>query len=124
MRRHLTRFQPEVSLSRARVLTAFAQCLPQNFDHNFAIVRATSALAEKKSVTPAQLAIAWVTHLGPHVVALPGSSKASRTLENLGAAKVSLTDAEISELNKIVDECEVKGGRYNDAAEPHMHLWG
>ena len=56
MRRRFTRFQPE------------------NFKHNFALVEAVKSLAEKKGITPGQLAIAWVASLGPHVIPLPGSS--------------------------------------------------
>jgi pyridoxine 4-dehydrogenase len=104
MRRHLTRFQPE------------------HFAHNLALVKSTSALAERKGITPAQLALAWVARLGPHVVPIPGSSKAARTLENLGAADVVLSDAEAAELDAIIARTEIKGGRYNDAA--NHHLWG
>lgn len=46
----------------------------QNFKHNMAIVEGIKAIAEKKGVTPAQLSIAWVAALGPHVIPLPGSS--------------------------------------------------
>lgn len=39
-----------------------------------AIVDGIKAIAEKKNITPAQLSIAWVAALGPHVIPLPGSS--------------------------------------------------
>ena len=56
MRRHLTRFEEE------------------NFKHNMALVDSVKVIADKKGVTPAQLAIAWVISRGPHVVPMPGSS--------------------------------------------------
>jgi hypothetical protein len=46
----------------------------QNLKHNFAIVDALTAIATRKGITAAQLSIAWVSALGPHVVPLPGSS--------------------------------------------------
>jgi pyridoxine 4-dehydrogenase len=61
---------------------------------------------------------------GPHVVALPGSSKASRTQENLGAADVVLSAQEVAELDEIVAKAEIRGGRYNDKMAGKMHLWG
>jgi pyridoxine 4-dehydrogenase len=46
----------------------------ENFKHNFAIVDALKAVAEKKNITPAQLSLAWVSALGPIMIPLPGSS--------------------------------------------------
>ncbi|KAG8743113.1 hypothetical protein FRC12_015147, partial [Ceratobasidium sp. 428] len=53
---------------------------------NEGIVNALAEIANKKGVTLAQLSIAWVSSLGPHVVPIPGSSRAERTLENMAAA--------------------------------------
>ncbi|EIW60012.1 aldo/keto reductase [Trametes versicolor FP-101664 SS1] len=107
MRRHFSRFQEE------------------NFKHNMAIVDGIKAIAEKKNITPAQLSIAWVAALGPHVIPLPGSSNKKRNLENLAAGDVELTPAELAEIDDILAKHTVKGGRYNDAVDPKMlHLWG
>ena len=46
----------------------------QFFENNLANANALRAFAEKKGITPAQLAIGWVASLGPHVLPLPGSS--------------------------------------------------
>lgn len=37
-------------------------------------VDALTEIAKKKNITPAQLCLAWVSSLGPHVVPIPGSS--------------------------------------------------
>jgi pyridoxine 4-dehydrogenase len=105
-RRNMSRFQPE------------------NFAHNLELVNAISEIAQRKGVTPAQLAIAWVSHLGPHVVPLPGSSKKERTLENLAGIDVVLTADDSAEIEKVLESFEPKGGRYNDKMAPHLHLWG
>ena len=55
MRRHLTRFEEET------------------FKHNYALVDAVKAIAARKGITAAQLALAWVISRGPHVVPIPGS---------------------------------------------------
>jgi len=90
---------------------------------NKAIVEELKALAAKKGITPAQLAIAWVGSLGDHVIPLPGSSVKKRTLENLAAGDIVLTEADKAEIANITATHEVKGDRYfgNDAA---AHLWG
>jgi pyridoxine 4-dehydrogenase len=63
-----------------------------------------------------------VIQLGPHVVALPGSSKKDRTLENLGGGTVTLSKDELAEIDRILESFTVKGGRYNEAME--AALWG
>ncbi|KAH9842658.1 aldo/keto reductase [Rhodofomes roseus] len=91
--------------------------------HNLALVDALQAIAAKKGCTPGQLSIAWVGSLGEHVIPLPGSSKKERTLENLAGGDVVLTEADLAEINAVLEKHEVKGDRYfgNPAA---AHLWG
>ncbi|KAI6036118.1 aldo/keto reductase [Pisolithus microcarpus] len=88
--------------------------------HNFTIVDALSEIAKKKNVTPAQLSIAWVGALGPHVIPLPGSSHAKRTLENCAGGDIELTQEELDEINRVIRHCGYPGGRYATAAT----LWG
>ncbi|KAH9842661.1 aldo/keto reductase [Rhodofomes roseus] len=102
-----------------RIMTRFKQY----FDQNLASANAIRAIAEKKGVTPAQLAIAWVAQLGPHVLPLPGSSSKKRTLENLAGGDVALTEAEVAEVAEVVVKYPVQGDRYfgNDEA---AGIWG
>ncbi|PCH38101.1 aldo/keto reductase [Wolfiporia cocos MD-104 SS10] len=103
-----------------RMFTRFQE---ENIKHNLTILEAVEAVAVKKQVTPAQLAIAWVASLGPHVIPLPGSSTKKRTLENLSAGEIVLTDTEKAEIGKILTDYEVKGDRYfgDDAM---AYVWG
>ncbi|KAF7351198.1 Aldo/keto reductase [Mycena sanguinolenta] len=96
-----------------------------NLAHNMSLVSALPQLAEKKGVTPAQLAIAWVAALGPHVIPLPGSSRATRTLENCAAGDIELSAEEMSTLTKIAEAAaaDVKGGRMAGGPEETL-LWG
>ena len=115
----------------------------QNLKHNFAIVDALSKIATRKGITPAQLSIAWVSALGPHVVPLPGSScvliiplkplfathpgrrNAKRTLENIAGGNVELSSGDLSEIDHVLSSHAVKGGRYVDAVpDEKLHLWG
>jgi len=106
-RRSLSRFQEE------------------NLKHNFAIVDALTEIATRKGITPAQLSIAWVSARGPHVVPLPGSSNAKRTLENIAGGNVELSDEDLSEIDRVLSSHAVKGGRYVDTVpDEKLHLWG
>ncbi|KAG6379391.1 NADP-dependent oxidoreductase domain-containing protein [Boletus reticuloceps] len=103
IRRHLPRFQDD------------------NLRHNFAIVDTLTELAKKKDITPGQLSIAWVGSLGPHVIPLPGSSHAKRTLENCAGGDVVFTETELQEINDVIEKADVKGSRY---PEQHAkYLW-
>jgi pyridoxine 4-dehydrogenase len=123
-RRRFTRFAPEVCIYHYIALPYIADDTLQNFDHNLKLVHAISAIAERKGATPAQLAIAWVSQLGPHVVPLPGSSKKERTIENLGGVDIQLSPEELQEIDEILNNFSVKGGRYVDAMAAQMFLWG
>ncbi|EJF63231.1 Aldo/keto reductase [Dichomitus squalens LYAD-421 SS1] len=106
VRRHLTRFEEE------------------NSKHNYALVDSAKSIAERKGVTPGQLALAWVISHGPHVIPIPGSSNKKRNLENIAADDIELTDAELAEIDEILAKTPVEGGRYVDLVEKTFHLWG
>ncbi|KAL6300909.1 aldo/keto reductase [Sparassis latifolia] len=95
----------------------------ENLAHNLTLVDALKAIAEKKGVTPAQLSLAWVCSLGPHIVPIPGSSNKKRTLENLAAGDVTLTAEEKAEIEAVIAGHEVKGDRYYGDPKA-AHLWG
>ncbi|KAJ7669267.1 aldo/keto reductase [Mycena polygramma] len=97
-----------------------------NLEHNLQLVSKLFALAEKKGVTAAQLAIAWVAALGPHVIPLPGSSNATQTVENCQAGNIELSKEEITELTAMADavQAEVKGDRCYMGGPETAHLWG
>ncbi len=54
----------------------------------------------RKGCTPAQLALAWLLSRGEDVIPIPGSTRAERVEENLGALDVTLTDEEIHTLER------------------------
>jgi len=114
------------NVSKKEDVQGFAATIPKYqgelFEHNIKLAEVVKEFAAKKGVTPAQLAIAWVGTLGSHVIALPGSSNEKRTVENMSSASVTFTDAELKELNGIVNDFEVKGGRYPAGHE--ALLWG
>ncbi|WP_047155302.1 aldo/keto reductase [Aneurinibacillus tyrosinisolvens] len=69
-------------------------------------------IAERKSATPAQIALAWVLAQKPWIVPIPGTRKLERLEENLGGVDVELTHEELSHLNDALSKIEVSGDRY------------
>ncbi|MGE0416271.1 MAG: aldo/keto reductase [Acetobacteraceae bacterium] len=60
--------------------------------------RALRAVAERHGATPAQVAIAWgMRH--PHVISIPKAADPAHVRENAGAAALTLTDADLAEID-------------------------
>ncbi|MGW4498318.1 aldo/keto reductase [Micromonospora sp. NPDC004336] len=66
---------------------------------NTRIVDTVRAVAERHGATPAQVAIAWVLAQGPHVVPIPGTRRLGHLADNIGAADVTLTAADLAALD-------------------------
>lgn len=93
-------------------------------EHNQKIVDALATLARSKGITPAQLSLAWVSNLGPHIVPIPGSSKVHRIQENFAAGSIRLTEEEVNSIKGVVESIGVQGGRYFDFSKEMEHRWG
>lgn len=83
------------------------------FAANRALVERLAALAAKKGVTTAQIALAWVHAQGADVFPIPGTTKESNLVDNIAAAAVQLTRAELDAIEAAVPPAEVVGTRYN-----------
>ncbi|EMD39944.1 hypothetical protein CERSUDRAFT_92431 [Gelatoporia subvermispora B] len=62
---------------------------------NEAIVNELKTTAQRKEAILGQLCIAWVGHLGQHIILFPGSSHKARTLENSEGGNIDLTAKEL-----------------------------
>src|SRR5581483_1412782 len=82
----------------------------ENFRRNLELVSAVERLARAKGCTAAQLALAWLLSRGPDIVPIPGSTRIERVEENIKAVDISLTGAEIAELEGLAPA--VAGDRY------------
>ncbi|EIM92841.1 aldo/keto reductase [Stereum hirsutum FP-91666 SS1] len=103
----------------------FSRFQEGNVEHNAAIVDALTSIAKKKNVSTTQLSIAWVSALGSHVIPLPGSSNATRTLENLAGGDIELSTEELDEISQVLAAHTVKGSRYFDKGPVQiLNLWG
>jgi pyridoxine 4-dehydrogenase len=99
----------------------FPRYSEENFLHNLEFLRKLEGMANKKGITPAQLAVKWVLMADDHVIPIPGATSVGRVIENMGAVNVQLTKEELDELNQFAKSFEVKGGRYGAAQE--KYLW-
>ena len=86
----------------------------ENFARNYAIVDAVKLIADRLTITPAQLALAWVLAQGEDVVPIPGTRKISRLEENLASLDITLSAADMQALNEAAPIGIAQGERYPD----------
>jgi aryl-alcohol dehydrogenase-like predicted oxidoreductase len=89
---------------------------PEAMEQNRRIVERVRAIAERKGVTPGQLALAWVLTKGDDIAPIPGTKRRKYLEENAAAAEVVLTREECAELEAAVPPDEIAGQRYGAAA--------
>ena len=85
---------------------------PEARKANKALVDLLAAVAARKKVTPAQLALAWLLAQKPWIVPIPGTTKLHRLEENLGAAVVNLSQADLAAIAQVLAKVAVEGDRY------------
>jgi aryl-alcohol dehydrogenase-like predicted oxidoreductase len=88
----------------------------ENFKRNLDLVRDIEAIAKDKGVTPAQLAIAWVLARGNDIVPIPGSKSIGHLEENIAAAEITLTAAEMARIDEAAPKGAAAGDRYPSMA--------
>jgi aryl-alcohol dehydrogenase-like predicted oxidoreductase len=82
---------------------------------NMPIVDWLKGYAEKEGATPSQIALAWLLAKGPNIVPIPGTREEAHLLENLGAQKISLTAADVQEIDTSLSKFPVYGDRMGEA---------
>ena len=84
----------------------------ENRKANQALVDSLSKIAERKKVTPAQIALAWILAQKPWMVPIPGTTKLHRLEENIGAAAIELTPDDLRQIDSATSKISVQGARY------------
>jgi aryl-alcohol dehydrogenase-like predicted oxidoreductase len=91
---------------------ALPRFTPENRKANRALVDVLAAIAAKLQASPAQIVLAWLLAQKPWVVPIPGTTKLHRLEENVGAASLELTPADLRDIESAAAQVEVHGDRY------------
>ncbi|WP_033925788.1 aldo/keto reductase [Sphingomonas sp. 35-24ZXX] len=103
-----TRFAPGDFRSRE------SRFSPENLPQNLRLVAVLKRWAERKSATPAQIALAWLMAQRPWIVPIPGTTNAAHLQQNIGAASIRFSESEFTELNAEVRAIDIAGQRLPD----------
>jgi aryl-alcohol dehydrogenase-like predicted oxidoreductase len=88
----------------------------ENFAANAALVKTIEDIAAAKHATAAQIALAWVLAQGNDIVPIPGTKRRKYLEQNIAAADVTLTPAELEQLSTTFAHGATQGTRYPAAA--------
>jgi len=87
----------------------------ENFDANVRAASAVKDLAARKGASAGQVALAWLLHKGDDIVPIPGTKRRRYLEENVAAADVRLSAAEMAQLDAALAPEKVSGPRYAPA---------
>jgi aryl-alcohol dehydrogenase-like predicted oxidoreductase len=96
-RKHLPRYSGEYGENNQKLASEF------------------SALAEKKNITPAQLALAWVLAKGDNIIPIPGTKRRKYLEENAASTDVILSHDDTEEIERLLKEYPNTGPRYTES---------
>lgn len=87
----------------------------ENFNKNLQLVDQVKAIATEKSVTPSQLALAWLLAQGEDIVPIPGTKRRTYLEENVAATEIILTPDDLRRIEEIAPKGSAAGERYPNA---------
>jgi aryl-alcohol dehydrogenase-like predicted oxidoreductase len=89
----------------------------ENFDENMRTASVVRALADRKSVKPGQIALAWLLHKGDDIVPIPGTKRRAYLEENVASSGIALSREEMATLDAALAPEKISGPRYGAAAQ-------
>jgi aryl-alcohol dehydrogenase-like predicted oxidoreductase len=95
----------------------FPRFTPEAMEANFTVVDFLKDLAARKGITPAQIALAWLLAQKPWIVPIPGGTKVEHLDDNLAAADVELTAADLHEIDEAFATIDIKGAPLSAALD-------
>jgi aryl-alcohol dehydrogenase-like predicted oxidoreductase len=87
---------------------------------NRALVELLNRIAADRGVSSAQIALAWLLAQRPSIVPIPGTTKLHRLEENLGAADLNLSAADLQRISETFAQVEIQGDRYPAALQARV----
>lgn len=84
---------------------------PDALPANMPLVALVETWALRKNATPAQVALAWLTSRKPWIVPIPGTTSLAHLQENVAAASIAFSAAELRELDTGLAAIPIQGER-------------
>ncbi|MBN9313345.1 MAG: aldo/keto reductase [Chryseobacterium sp. 39-10] len=85
-------------------------------ENNQNLAKALNEMAAEKNITGSQLALAWVLAQGEDIIPIPGTKRIKYLEQNVAATEVELTEAELKQIDEILNRYPNVGPRYSEGA--------
>ena len=107
------------TLANNDIRRAMPRFAPETYAANLVLLDGYLAIAREVGGSPAQLALAWLLHKDPALLAIPGTQNMAHLEDNLTGSHVQLTAQQMQTLDALINTQTVQGPRYNaqNAAE-------
>ena len=93
-----------------------------NMAANARLLGVLEEVASERGAKPAQVALAWLLSRGDDIVPIPGTKKVAYFDENLAAADLVLSDADLSRLEEVFRPDVTAGTRYPEKQLPQLGI--
>ena len=113
---------PNTTFEAVDIRNTIPRFAPDARAANQSMVDLLGEIATAKGATPAQVALAWLLAQKPWIVPIPGTRKLHRLDENLGAAELELTAADLAAIEEAAARITIEGARYSEAQERTTNL--
>src|SRR5471032_1096374 len=111
------KFDSQSTFDSSYFRSSLPRFTPQALKANQSLVALLREVGQRKNATPSQIALAWLLAQKPWIVPIPGTTKAARLSENLGAVQLQLSAQELQDLDVAASSIQVEGERYPEALE-------
>jgi len=92
----------------------FPRFAEDNFKRNLEVADRVREVADRKGITPGQLALAWLLTQGDDIVPIPGTKRRKYLEENAGASGVTLTEDDMARIEEAMPRGSAAGERYSE----------
>lgn len=96
------------------------QFTPEALKHNMPLVTLIRQWAQRKGMTPAQFALAWILSRKPWIAPIPGTTNPSHLDELIGAGNLRLTSWEVEEFDRDYARIHLMGHRADPFTESQI----
>lgn len=91
-----------------------------HFLQNQTLLNVVREISQQASCSLAQVNLAWLLHQSNNIHPIPGTTQITHLRDNLGANNVSLSQAQLSTLDKAFEPAAVSGKRYPEATQQEV----
>lgn len=108
------RFHSDRDFSEGDARSTLPRFAEGNLKANRPLSNIVAQIAQNKSCSPAQIALAWLLAQGNDIVPIPGTKKMAHIVDNLSASNVSLTREDLLQIELALESFRPAGARYTE----------